>query len=117
MGVIGPRDQGKLAALADIARAAQTIYGLTEQFAAARSNEDPIAQQIKRRCGRFKRSLMTAGFDQIAQLAGGMETAAGRTGSQRNKTRVLRESMSSIRHQLDLEERLIRKASADEESE
>ena len=113
MGVITPRDQVKLAALADITRAAQTIYGLTEQFAAARTREDSIAQQIKRRYGRFKRNLMTAGFDQVAQLAGGMESAAGRTGSQRNKTRILREGMGTIRHQLDMEERLIRKSSSD----
>jgi len=114
MGVIGPRDQAKLAALADLTRATQTIYGLTEQFAAARSDEDQIAQQIKRRCGRFKRVLMTAGFAQLAQLAGDMEHAAGRSGSQRSKTRILREGMSAIRNQLDMEERLIRKASSDE---
>ena len=112
MAVISPRDQGKLDALADISRAAQTIYGLTEQFAAARSGEDSIAQQIKRRYGRFKRHLSNAGFDQIAQLAGGMEMAAGRRGTQRNKTRILREGMGSIRHQLDMEERVIRKEGA-----
>lgn len=114
MGVIGPREQAKLAALADLTRAAQTIYGLTEQFAAARADEDSIAQQIKRRCGRFKRVLMTAGFAQLAQFAGDMEHAAGRSGSQRAKTRVLRESMSALRNQLDMEERSIRNASSDE---
>jgi len=117
MGVIAPRDQVKLAALADIAHAAQHIYALTEQFAAARSLEDRIAQQIKHRYGWFKRNLTTAGFDQVAQLAGSMATAAGRPGSQRMKARILREGMSSIRHQLDMEERLIRKSSADEASE
>ena len=117
MAVISPRDQGKLDALADISRAAQTIYGLTEQFAVARSGEDSIAQQIKRRCGRFKRNLSNAGFDQISQLAGGMELAAGRRGSQRSKTRILREGMSTIRHQLDMEERSIRKAGAEAANE
>ena len=112
MGVIGPRDQAKLAALADLTRAAQTLYGLTEQFAAARVGEDQIAQQIKRRCGRFKRVLMTAGFAQLAQLAGDMEHAAGRSSSQPSKTRILRESISAIRNQVDMEERSIRKASS-----
>lgn len=85
MAVISPRDQGKLDALADISRAAQTIYGLTEQFAVARSREDSMAQQIKRRYGRFKRNLSTAGFDQISQLAGGMEMAVRRV--RRRRTR------------------------------
>ena len=113
MAVISPRDQGKLDALANISRTAQGIYGLTEQFAAAKSREDSIAQQIKRRYGRFKLRLSTAGFDRISQLAGGMATAAGRRGSQRMKTRILREGMSTIRHQLDMEERGIRKAGSD----
>ena len=117
MAVISPRDQGKLDALTDITRAAQTIYGLTEQFAAARSGEDSIAHQIKRRYGRFKRNLSNAGFDQVAQLAGGMEMAAGRRGSQRMKTRILREGMGTIRHQLDMEERVIRKAGAEAANE
>ena len=117
MGTISPRDQGKLDALADISRAAHSIYGLTEQFAVARSGEAAIAQQIKRRYGRFKRTLSNAGFDQIAQLAGGMEMAAGRRKAQRTKTRILREGMSSIRHQLDMEERSIRKAGAEAANE
>jgi len=89
---------------------AQTIYGLTEQFAGARSNEDQFAHQLKRRYAHFKRNLMLAAFDQIAQLAGSMEAAAGRSGSQRAKTRVLREGIASIRFQLESEERVLRKS-------
>jgi hypothetical protein len=72
--------------------------------------------QLKRRYARFKRSLMTAGFDQIAQLAGSMEITAGRGGSQRVKARALREGIASIKFQLDTEERLIRKPSAEGEA-
>jgi len=114
MGVLGPRQQVKLNALADFTRAAQTLHSLTEQFAAARANEDQIAFQIKRRYGRFKRLLMTSGFDPIAQLAGSMETAAGRSASQRTKARILREGLASIRFQLEMEERVIRKESSTE---
>jgi hypothetical protein len=116
MSGVDPRTAGKLAALGDLSRSAQTIHGLTEQFAAARSNEDQFAQQLKRRYGHFKRSLMGAGFDQIAQLAGGMETAAGRSGSQRTKARILREGIASLRSQLELEERIVR-ASGEEEAD
>ena len=108
MGAIGPREQVKLAAIADFSRAVQTLHGLTEQFAAARADEDQYAQQMKRRYGRLKRSLMTAGFDQIAQLAGSMESAAGRSGSQRVKARTLREGIASIRFALDTQERVLR---------
>lgn len=114
MSGIGPREAGQLAALEELSRSAQTIYGLTEQFAAARSHEDQVAQQLKRRYGHFKRSLMGAGFDQLAQLAGSMETAAGRTASQRTKTRILREGIGSIRFQLELEERMLRQSGKDE---
>jgi hypothetical protein len=116
MGAIGPRETAQLSALEEFRRAAQTIHGLTEQFAAARSDEDQFASQIKRRYGRFKRALMVAGFDQIGQLAGSMEIAAGRGGSQRVKARTLREGIASIKFQLDTEERLIRKPSAEEEA-
>lgn len=112
---ISPRAQAKLSALADLQRATDTIYGLTERFATARSHEDQFAQQLKRRYNKFKITLLGAGFDQLAQLATGMEIAAGRGGSQRTKSRILREGVASIRFQLDMEEKAIRKGEAAEE--
>jgi hypothetical protein len=117
MGAIRPRDQVKLAALAEIMRTVQTIYSLTEQFATARSDEDRIAHQIKRRYSRFKVALLGAGLDGLSQLAGSMEIAAGRSGSQRTKARILREGVASIRAQIDMEERLIRKESPEKDEE
>lgn len=107
---ITPRGQAKISALAELQRAVDTLYGLTEQFAAARSHEEQISQQIRRRYGKFKIALLGAGFDQLAQLATGMEIAAGRGGAQRTKTRILREGIASIRFQLEMEEKLIRQS-------
>lgn len=117
MGAITPRGQVKLEALAEITHITQTLYSLTEQFATARQDEDRIAQQLKRRYGRFKIKLMGAGLDGLSQLAGSMEIAAGRTGSQRAKARILREGVASIRSQVDMEERLIRKEETVEKGE
>lgn len=117
MARLTPHDQAKLATLAELQRHTDTIYGLTEQFAAARSNQDLISHQIKRRYNRLKVSLTGAGFDHLSQLASGMEVAAGRSGSQRTKARILREGVASIRFQLESEEKLIRQAAVAEEDE
>lgn len=114
---INPHDQARLATLVELQRHTDTIYGLTEQFAAARSNQDIISHQIKRRYNKLKVSLTGAGFDHLSQLASGMEIAAGRSGSQRTKARILREGVASIRFQLDTEEKLIRQAAAAEDDE
>ena len=117
MARINPHDQARLATLAELQRHTDTIYGLTEQFAAARSNQDLISHQIKRRYNRLKVGLTGAGFDHLSQLASGMEVAAGRSGSQRTKARILREGVASLRFQLESEEKLIRKAATDEDEE
>ena len=106
-----------LAALAELQRGAQAIHALTEQFAGARDGEDQIAQQLKRRYSRFKRTLMGAGFDNMAQLAGSMEIAAKRGGSQRTKARILREGAASIRFQLEMEEKTIRQTEVQSDDE
>jgi hypothetical protein len=110
-------DQARLATLAELQRHTDTIYGLTEQFAAARSSQDIISHQIKRRYNRLKISLTGAGFDHLSQLASGMEIAAGRSGSQRTKARILREGVASIRFQLETEVKLIRQAAMAEDEE
>jgi hypothetical protein len=117
MAHISPHDQARIAALTELQRHTDTIYGLTEQFAAARSGQDIISHQIKRRYNRLKVSLTGAGFDHLSQLASGMEIAAGRSGSQRTKARILREGVASIRFQLDTEEKLIRQAALAEGGE
>lgn len=109
MPAITPHGQAKLAALAEIQRVAAAIYALTERFASAKLHQDQIAHQIKRRYSKFKITLVGAGFDHLSELAGGMEIAAGRSGSQRTKARILREGLASIRFQLDMEEKAIRR--------
>jgi len=105
MGSITPRGHAKLARLAEVQRTAQSLHGLTEQFATARSGEDQIARRIKRRYRHFKLKLMAAGFDHLSQLAASMEIAAGRGSSRRTKTRILRDGVASIRQQLEAEEK------------
>ncbi len=107
MSGITPRGQAKLGRLAEVQRAAQTIHGLTEQFATAKSGDDQIARQIKRRYRQYKLQLTAAGFDHLSQLAAAMEIAAGRTNSWRTKVRILRDGIASIRIQLEVEEKEI----------
>lgn len=117
MPAITPRGQAKLSALSEIQRTTQTLHSLTEQFATAKVHEDQFAQQLKRRYGRLKLKLMGAGFDRLSQLAGAMEIAAGRGGSNRNKARVLREGIASMKSQLDIEERVVRTSETVEKDE
>ena len=125
-GKLSPRAQIKLAALRTMADKVQHVHGLVEKFAAERNPKaaERMAQPMKRAFGRLKIDLMGAGFDTLSQLAGSMEVAAGRGGSQRNKARILREGVGSLRFQVDQEQKKVvaedrreqQKAEADEEA-
>lgn len=78
---------------------------MVEQFAAAKGQID--AMPMKRAFSDLKRQLMGAGLDAVAQLAGGMEIAAGRGASPVAKIRILREGVGSIRFQIEMEQRAL----------
>ena len=106
-GKLSPRAQIKLAALRSMAEKVQHVHGLVEKFAVEKNPKaaERMAQPMKRAFGRLKLDLMGAGFDSLSQLAGSMEIAAGRGGSQRNKLRILREGVGSLRFQVEQEQR------------
>lgn len=106
-GKLSPAAQVRLAALRDLSHRVQHVHGLVEQYAAAKQGHDQLAHSIKRAFARLKLAFMGAGLDQMSQLAGGMEVAAGRTASQKTKTRILREGVGSLKFQLDLAERAV----------
>lgn len=114
-----------MAALRTMSDKVQHVHGLVERFASTRDQRqaERLTQPMKRAFSRLKLDLMGAGFDTMSQLAGAMEIAAGRGGSQRNKARILREGVGSLRNQVDMEQRRIlseekrEKARADREQE
>lgn len=113
-GKLSSKAQVQLAKLAEFENKAQHVYGLVERFAAARGKEaEALAMPLKRAFGRLKIELMGAGMDSLSQLAGAMEVAAGRGGSQHSKSRILREGVTSIKFQLELEQRTILRDEAD----
>ena len=117
----------KLAELRKLTDKVHHVHGLVEKYAAAKTPQQARRQELpmKRAFGKLKLELMGAGFDALSQLAGSMELAAGRGGSQRNKTRILREGVGSLRFQMEQEQRNVkaeeqrqqRKADAAEEAE
>ena len=106
-GKLSPRAQIKMAELRKLTDKVHHIHGLVEKYAATKNPQHARRQTLpmKRAFGKLKLELMGAGFDQLSQLAGSMELAAGRGGSQRNKTRILREGVGSLRFQMEQEQR------------
>jgi hypothetical protein len=106
-GKLSPIGARRLGELEELTRRVQRVYAMVEQFAAVKQGADALSQSMKRELQRLKMQLGGAGLDSIAQLAGGMEIAAGRSGSQSVKTRILREGIASIKFQMELEQRTI----------
>lgn len=106
-GKLSPQAQMKMAALRTMAEKVQHVYGMVEKYAGEQNPKmaDRMNQPMKRAFGQLKLDLMGAGLDTMSQLAGAMEIAAGRGGSQRTKARILREGVGSIRFQVDQEQR------------
>ncbi len=99
------RAQARLATLREFEQKTQRVYGLVERYASARADSESLTLTVKRALGTLKRELLGSGFEQLSQLAGQMEIAAGRRISQQAKSHILREGVGSIRFQLDLEAR------------
>ena len=106
-GKLSPRAQVKLAALRKMTEKIHHVHGLVEKFAVAKTPQQAVqmSRPLKRAFGKLKLDLMGAGFDAMSQQAGAMEIAAGRGGSQRTKTRILREGVGSLRFQLEQAQR------------
>lgn len=109
VGKLTARGRAKLSSLQELTRDVQHVYALTEQFATARSGHTQLSLPLKRAWNKFKLRSMAAGYDQMAQLAGGMAIAAGRSMTLRTKIRILRDGVASIQFQMELEERTIRR--------
>ena len=105
-GNLSPQTRLKLATLQGMADRVQHVHGMVERYAATRSESHAqmLVLPLKRAFGQLKLDLMGSGFDAMSQLAGSMEIAAGR-GSRRQRIRVLREGVGSLRFQVEQEQR------------
>ncbi len=102
---LSARAQARLVTLREFEQKTQRVYGLVEQYASNRADSEPLTMAIKRALAQLKRDLLGSGFEQLSQLAGQMEMAAGRRTSQQAKSHILREGVGSLRFQIDLEAR------------
>lgn len=96
-----------MAQLEDITRLVQHSYALVEQFAAARTGQQGLGLSMRRQFRRLKTKLTLSGYDQLGQIAGSLEIAAGRGMGASAKTRILREGIASLKFQLGQEHTLI----------
>ncbi len=103
---LSSRAQVRLASLREYEQKTQRVYALVEQYAAAKAESEMLVGSLKRALGQLKRDLLSGGFEQLSQLAGHMEMAAGRRTSQQAKSHILREGVGSLRFQLELEQRI-----------
>jgi hypothetical protein len=83
------------------------LNALVEQYAAAKTGHDNIVSMIKRQANQLKAKMMGVGLDQMSQLCGAIEMAAGRPGNPGAKTRLLRELVGGLKFQLDLSIRTV----------
>jgi len=99
----------QLAVLDAMLTKVQSVYGQVERFAGTKDprQAEALTMPLKRTFGRLKIELMGAGLDSLSQLAGSMEIAAGRGGSQPTKSRILREGVGSMRFQVEQAQRQV----------
>lgn len=99
----------KMATLQQMLDRVQHVYGMVERYAATRDarQAEALSMPLRRAFGKLKLDLMGAGLDNMSQLAGSMEIAAKRGGSQRQKARILREGVGSLRFQVEQEQRKV----------
>ncbi len=102
---LSTRAQTRLIALREYEQKTQRVYGLVETYATAKVESEQTVSMLKRALAQLKRDLLGGGFEQLSQLAGSMEVAAGRRLSQQAKSHILREGVGSLRFQLELEQR------------
>jgi len=105
----------RLSAVNDMLGRVQHVHGLVEQFAVAaqRGSVEPHVVPLRRAFAQLKREFTGAGMDSLAQLAGSMEMAAGRSGMPLQRVRILRDGVASMRHQLEVEQRSIQRSLAE----
>lgn len=108
-GTPGPAARLQLAELRQVAEKLQHVHGLVERFAATRDPQqmEQLTPPLKRALSRLKLHLTGVGLDNMSQLAGALEIAAGRGGPSQSKGRILREGLGSLRSQLDQEQRRV----------
>jgi len=101
----------RLSAVNDMLGRVQHVHGLVEQFAVAaqRGAAEPLVVPLRRAFAQLKLAFTGAGMDALAQLAGSMEMAAGRSGMPMQRVRILRDGVASMRHQLEVEQRSIQR--------
>ncbi len=108
-GKMSPKAQMRLKTLREMEDKVQHVYSLVEQFAVQKGPAaERFAMTVRRAFGKLKLELMGAGLDSLSQLAGSMELAAKRGGSQSSKLRILREGVATIRLNVELEERSVK---------
>jgi hypothetical protein len=107
-GILSPRAQAQLAALASLSEKVHRVHGLVEQYAASRGvGADHIVTAMTRTFSQLKLHFMGAGMDAMSQLCGAMEIASRRGMSTAAKLRILREGVGSLRFQLELAQRAV----------
>lgn len=108
-GKRSPQAQQKIATLQTMLDRVQTVYGQVERYAATREPKqaEALTVPLRRAFGKLKLDLMGVGLDSLSQLAGSMEIATRRGGSQQNRARILREGIGSMRFQIEQEQRRV----------
>ena len=107
-GKLSPKAQQRMATLRTMSDKVQHVHGLVERYATTKSDThaDMLVLTMKRAFNRLKLDLLGAGLEAMSQLAGSMELAAGR-GTHRQRIRVLREGVGSLRYQVESEQRKV----------
>lgn len=80
-----------------VLRKCDHLASLVEQYAGAKKGADMYASQLARELGHLRQQAMIKNLGFVADAAGGLGVAAGRSGSQMMKARTLRDGIVSFR--------------------
>lgn len=97
--------QQKLAALEEAKRKLERVYSLIEKYAA--TGLDHLASSIKRTGAEVGRLFLNNGFGVMADHARQLGMTAARGGATQAKFRMLRETLASLRGEMERAERSV----------
>jgi hypothetical protein len=107
MANLTPRDRERIAQLETFLNRVHHARGVVERFATQPRDAETLASGVRRTFNQLKLQFTSAGLDTLAQICGGLETAARTGSSHLAKSGKLREGIGTLSRLIEQERRLI----------
>lgn len=107
MANLSPRDRERIAVLETFLNRVHHARGVVERFATQPRDAETLSIGVRRTFNQLKLQFTSAGLDTLAQICGGLETAARAGSTHLAKTGKLREGVGTLSRLIEQERRLI----------